>query len=236
MGDRTVAGPPMLLAVAHGTREPAGVATIEELLDRVRALRPGIVVRSAYLEVARPSVEAVVSNVTGPVVVVPLLLATGYHATADIPRAVAHSPAADVRIGRVLGPDPLLAEALRDRLREAGWRPLDAVVLGAAGSSDPAAAAATEAQARLLAGLLAQPVVAGYASASSPRVPAAVAEVRAAGADRVAVASYLLAAGHFHSQLGAAGADVLTDPLGSHRSVARLVLVRYDEARRRTVR
>jgi sirohydrochlorin ferrochelatase len=227
---------PTLVAVAHGTRDPAGVATVEALLRRVRALRPGLAARLAYLEVAPPSVGDSVTGITGSMVVLPLLLASGYHAGTDIPRSVAGAgvgaAADDVRIGAVLGPHPLLAQALLDRLRQAGWRRGDAVVLGAAGSSDPATARATEAQATLLGDLVGTRVVPAYASAAAPSAEDAVAGLRAAGAARVALASYLLAPGHFQSRLAAAGADVLSDPLGSHEAVARLVLARYDDALR----
>jgi hypothetical protein len=37
-----------LLAVGHGTRDPAGVATIRALLDRVRAMRPGLTVAESH--------------------------------------------------------------------------------------------------------------------------------------------------------------------------------------------
>jgi sirohydrochlorin ferrochelatase len=57
----------------------------------------------------------------------------------------------------------------------------------------------------------------------------AVAELRAGGAGKVAVASYLLAPGHFQMVLRAAGADLVSEPLGNHAAVARLVLARYDE-------
>jgi sirohydrochlorin ferrochelatase len=228
-------GAPTLVAVAHGTRDPDGAATVEALLKQVRALRPGLATRAAYLEVAPPSLGDAVQNITGPVVVLPLLLAGGYHATVDIPRMVATiraaTPAVEVRIGAVLGPHPLLAEALGDRLREAGWRHGEAIVLAAAGSSDPAAVTATEAQAGLLADLVGGPVVPGYASAVAPSVPDAVADLRSAGVERVAVASYLLAPGHFQSLLAAAAGDVLSEPLGSHEAVARLVLARYEAAR-----
>jgi len=228
-------GGPTLVAVAHGTRDPDGIGAVEALLDRVRELRPGLAVRAAYLEIALPSVEVTVTKLTGPLVVVPLLLASGYHATVDIPSAVAagrRDPAdGEVRIGAALGPHPLLARALLDRLRAAGWRHGDPVVLGAAGSADPAAATSTAAQARLLGALVGAPVLAAYASAAAPSVPEAIGTLRAAGADRIALASYLLAPGHFQARLAAAGADLLSDPLGRHDAVARVVLARYDEAR-----
>jgi sirohydrochlorin ferrochelatase len=228
---RSAAGrDPVLIAVAHGSRDPEAARTVEAILHRVRALRPGLTARAAYLEIVSPALTTALTDEPGPVVALPLLLSTGYHAGVDLPAAVA-ATRPDAIVGRVLGPHPLLAEALHDRLRQAGWRPGDAVVLAAAGSGDPAAATATETQARLLAARIDTPVTLGYASARDPSVPAAVSAARRTGMTRVTVASYLLAPGVFQTGLGAAGADLVSDPLGSHDAVVRLILLRYDEAR-----
>ena len=58
-----------------------------------------------------------------------------------------------------------------------------------------------------------------------------VARVRRQGAERVAVASYLLADGLFQDRLYTCGADVVTDPLGRHPGVAKLVAHRFRTAR-----
>jgi sirohydrochlorin ferrochelatase len=220
---------PVLIAIAHGSRDPAAAVTIEAVLARARALRPGLTARAAYLEIVPPAVTAALAGELGPVVALPLLLSTGYHAAVDIPAAVA-ATRPDATVGAVLGPHPLLAEALSDRLRDAGWRPADAVVLAAAGSADPAAAVATEAQARLLGARIGTPVTVGYVSAREPSVAAAVATARQSGMTRVTVASYLLAPGLFQASLAVAGADLVTAPLGDHDGVVRLLLHRYDEA------
>ncbi|MES9609315.1 CbiX/SirB N-terminal domain-containing protein, partial [Actinomadura sp. NPDC000929] len=133
--------PPALLAVAHGTRDPAGPAVVRALLDRVRAMRPGLRVAEAYGELSEPSLEEAAEGLRGvPVVVVPLLLARGYHALVDVPgRAGRLLPGAVT--SRPLGPDALLAGALAARLAEEDRISpdrRDAVVLGAAGSADPA--------------------------------------------------------------------------------------------------
>jgi sirohydrochlorin ferrochelatase len=61
-------------------------------------------------------------------------------------------------------------------------------------------------------------------------VPDAVAAARAAGAERVVVAAYLLAPGHFADRLAAAGADAVTAPLLPDDRVAAVLLDRYDTA------
>jgi len=101
------------------------------------------------------------------------------------------------------------------------------VVLAAAGSSDPEAAAQVAAQADLLADALDVPVVAAFAAAGRPTVAEAVAGLRARTGGPVAVATYLLAPGQFHDRLGESGADWVTAPLGAHPAVAALVIDRY---------
>jgi hypothetical protein len=61
-------------------------------------------------------------------------------------------------------------------------------------------------------------------------VPEAVAEARRAGARRVVLAAYLLAPGHFHDKLTAAGADAVTAPLLPDERIAAVLLDRYDAA------
>ncbi|MEW2358513.1 CbiX/SirB N-terminal domain-containing protein [Spirillospora sp. NPDC029432] len=239
-----VDGVPTLVAVAHGTRDPAGPAVVRALLERVRVLRPWLPVREAYAELAAPSLEEAVRAVEGPVVAVPLMLGRGYHALVDVPGRIER-----VRPGAVvaapLGPHALLAAALAARLGAAGgpWpgggdappgggppRGADAVVLGAAGSSDPAGLDDVRVAARLLARRLRRPVPYGFVAAGGPVLADVVAERRRRGAGRVLVASYLLAPGFFHGRMRAAGADAVSAPIGAHDALARLVLRRFDEA------
>ena len=138
----------------------------------------------------------------------PLLLSTGYHLTTDIAGAATAIDTAITsgvtlapRVAGPLGPDPLLVTALSGRLAEAGVPGSAPVVLAAAGSSDPEAADQVQAQADLLAAERGAPVAVGYAAAGQPTVQAAVADLRAQTGGAVAVASYLLAPGHFHDRL-----------------------------------
>ncbi|MFI6519467.1 sirohydrochlorin chelatase [Spirillospora sp. NPDC050679] len=220
-------GAPTLLAVAHGTRHPAGPETVRALLDRVRVLRPWLRVVESYGELAEPVLETALRGVDGPVVAVPLLLGRGYHALVDFPGRVERW-CPDSVTARPLGPHALLAAAMADRLQ---GRPADAVVLGAAGSSDPAGQADVQAAARLLSRRLRRPVPWGLVAADGPALADVVAEQRRRGARRVAVASYVLAPGMFHDRMKACGADAVADPIGAHGALARLVLRRFDEAR-----
>jgi sirohydrochlorin ferrochelatase len=226
---------PVLVGCAHGTRGAAGRRTVADVLLAVRAERPGLDVEAAFVDVQAPAVADVVARLAAAgrrSVVVPLLLSPGYHVNVDIARAV--SPVAGAVAADPLGPDDRLAELLAERLRDAGAGPRDGVVLAAAGSSDPASAAATGRAVALLQERWEGAVVAGYGASAAPSVAQAVSELRSAGVARVAVAAYLLAPGHFHDCLARAGADVVTDPLcgpgAPDDRVVRIVLDRYDAA------
>ncbi|QFZ16824.1 sirohydrochlorin chelatase [Saccharothrix syringae] len=213
-----------LVLVAHGTRDPAGAAVVEEIAALVRARLGGVDVRVAYADVRQPDVTSVLSAVEGPAVVVPAFLAAGYHVRVDIPAQVAASGHPDATITAPIG--PALVPALLSRLTEAGWRPGDSVVLAAAGSSDARALADVRAVATALSRRVG-PVTVGYAATATPHVSEVVARARG----RVAVASWLLAPGLFHRAVAASGAAVVAAPIGAHLRVVEAVLLRYYEAR-----
>jgi sirohydrochlorin ferrochelatase len=215
---------PTLLAVAHGSRDPAAQDAVGALVEQVRRLAPALAVRAAFVQHAEPSLASGLAAAGSKVVVVPLLLSTGYHLTVDISSA---ATAAGARLAAPLGPHPGLATALAGQLTTAGAPAGTPVVLAAAGSSDPKAAADVELQAELLADLRGAEVIASYASAGWPTVHDAVAKLRARTGKPVAVATYLLSPGHFHDRLQQAGAAWVSPPLGSHPAVAALVLHRY---------
>ena len=224
---------PVLLAVAHGSRNPAAQQTIGALARQVRRLAPVLDVRVAFVQHAEPALPDELATAGPNTIVVPLLLSTGYHLTTDIAGAAA---TAGAQVADPLGPDTLLVTALAGRLAEAGVPDRTPVVLAAAGSADPAAADDARRQAGLLAERLDAPVTAAFASAARPRVSDAVASLRARTGRPVAVATYLLAPGHFHDQLQRAGARWVTAPLGAHPAVAGLVIDRYRAASRRPAR
>jgi sirohydrochlorin ferrochelatase len=226
---------PPLVAVAHGSRDPAAASATRSLLAAVRRERPGLSVLAAYLDHEQPRLADLARTQRGPFVVVPLLLGAAYHSRVDIPEALApaEGQVALAVQADVLGPDPLLLAALERRLSEAGVPPGDpgtAVVLAAAGSTDESSIAAVRALADQWRAAGWWDVLAAFASATTPSVPDAVAELRAAGAPRVAVASYLLFPGLFADALADAGADVTAAPLTDAPEIVQLVLTRYDDA------
>jgi sirohydrochlorin ferrochelatase len=229
-----------LVAVAHGSRDPRAAATVEELLGLVRR-RSGLRVMTSYLDHAPPApgqvLGALAAEGVGEAVVLPLLLTSAYHSKTDIPGALADvgraHPWLRVRYGATLGPHPLMAAALERRLAEADVTPDPgtALVLAAAGSSDPSANATISAIARRWRGW--RRVVPAYASAARPTPAEAVRALREAGAPRVAVASYFLAPGHFADKVReeslAAGAEAVSAALGAAPELAEIIIQRHDE-------
>ena len=245
-------------------RAAATVGALLDLVCRraAGAGYPGLDVRAAYLGHAAPTLGQALGALDGEAVVLPLLLTAAYHSKTDIPKALHEArstqPRLDITYGRPLGPHPLLLRALDRRLAEAlqdadaqnagqNAGPEDtsageavppgetAVVLAAAGSSDPAAnAVISDLAARWQSARGWRAVVPAYASAASPTPPEAVAAARRAGARRVLVASYLLSPGIFADQIRgdclAAGATVVSAVLGAAPEVADVVLGRYAES------
>lgn len=222
-----------LLLVAHGTRDPAGAVVTEAVAEQVRGLL-GVPVAVSYADVRQPTPAEALAELPGPVVAVPMFLAAGYHVRVDVPAQIAATGRADVLLAETFGPDPALVGAAADRLRAAGMRDGDAVVLAVVGSTDPCAQADGATAARRLARQLRAPVTLATVAMGGPRVAEAVAQLRADGAQRVAVASWLLAPGLFQRALAASGADVVAEPLATHDAVARLVVARYTAALART--
>ena len=198
-----------LVLCAHGTRSDTGRAAVRALVDRVAAVWPGPV-EEAYVDVHGPTLGSVLRP---GATVVPLLLSPGHHTEVDI--AGAASTIGRVHVTPPLGPSTRLVTLLHQRLVVAGLCPGDAVVLAASGSSRPEAAEAVARTAEDLSLVLGRPVAVAAAgeSASLPSVTDVVAGLRAEGARRVVVASYLLAPGVFHERLRHSGADAVTSPL-----------------------
>jgi len=233
---------PVLLAVAHGTAHRAGIAELESLTARVRALAPDVPVRLAFVDHEPPSVNRALAELAGAgaaVAAIPLLLTAASHSKGDIAGSVrlarSEHPGFRVVYGRPLGADPLLLSVLSDRLAAVDAEPSTAVVLAAAGAADPDANAEIYRAARLLWEYRGggAPVEVAYASATTPTVAEAIGRLRRLGHHDIVVAPYFLAPGRLPSSVGAvagaAGARV-AGVLGAHDDVARLLLARYTEA------
>ncbi len=234
---------PALVALAHGSRDRRSAATINALVAEVRSLRPDLRIEVAFLDLSKPAFGTVVDKLVRAgfeeIVVVPLLLTDAYHAKVDVPSAVAEQAARheglQIRATNILGMEPSFLEVLdvrmREALKEARCRELDALVLAAAGSSDPLANQAVTRLARLWGAHHKLPVKAAYASTTPPATGEAVRAFRAEGRRHIAVASLFLAPGFLPDRAAElareAGAVAVSAPLGAHPELARTILARY---------
>ncbi|MFC4942175.1 sirohydrochlorin chelatase [Pseudonocardia sp. GCM10023141] len=235
---------PPLIAVAHGSRDPRSAATVAALMQEVRAQRPDLDVRLAFLDLNAPRLPDVIAGVAADehrrAVVVPLLLGHAFHARVDVPgevrRAAHRHPLLDIGVAEVLGGDDRLEDAALDRL--AAVTPLHdprlGVVLAAIGSSHaPANAAVARIAGRWTRRFGWAGAAVGYATANGPSVADTIATLRRDGARRVAVAPWILAPGLLPDRIDRAAADhsvPVAAPLGTHPLVAATVLGRYDDA------
>jgi sirohydrochlorin ferrochelatase len=233
---------PALVALAHGSRDPRSAATITALVDAVRSMRPDLKVERAFLDLSKPSLDTVIDRLSRKheeIVVVPLLLTEAYHAKVDVPSAIAAAqarhPEVRIRATPILGLEARFLEVLDLRMREAlasaRARELDALVLAAAGSSDPLANQSVARLARLWGSHHKLPVTAAFASTSPPATGEAVRAFRKEGRRHIAVASLFLAPGFLPDRAAElaleAGAVAVSEPLGAHSEIARTVLARY---------
>lgn len=116
---------PVLLACSHGTDNPTGQRVVSSVLDQVRVLLPDVEVIETYVDVQFPQIDTVILEVPHhrDVIVVPVLLSAGYHVHHDIAQAVAArneatGPRSQAVATPALGPHPLLADLVVDRLRQ----------------------------------------------------------------------------------------------------------------------
>ncbi len=234
---------PALVALAHGSRDPRSAASVRALVDEVRRMRPDLRIEPAFLELSKPTFATVADKLVRAgfeeIVVVPLLLSEAYHAKVDVPTVIAEAtsghPGLQVRATSVLGLETAFLDVLDRRLREAltdaRVRELDALVLAAAGTSDPLATQSVNRLARMWAARHKLPVMAAFASTSPPATGEAVRAFRGQGRRHIAVGSLFLSPGLLHDRAAElaveAGAVAVSQPFGPDPEVARTVLARY---------
>lgn len=251
--------PPALLLVGHGTRCLPGARQFESFVARVAARMASHGVRSAggLIELAPPPLTEAAADLVADghhdVIAVPLMLFAAGHAKGDIPAALTREterfPGLAYSYAAVLGPDPLVLEALVERLDEA-MADTDGegvfVVLVGRGSTDPDANSEVARTARLLLedshrrGWSLGGVEPAFVSLAEPSVPAALERCHLLGARRVVVLPLFMFTGVLprridrearewaaeHSGVSVTCADVL----GDCEQLARVVEQRYLQA------
>lgn len=233
---------PALVALANGSRDQRSARTVTALVDEVKSQRPDLRVEKAYLERSRPEFQKVVDRLVRAgfeeIVVVPLLLCdppSGRVAADAVAEATDRHPHLRIRVTATLGLEACFLEVLdvrmREALKESRVRELDALVLAAAGSTDPLANQAVARLARLWGTHHKLPVTAAYAASAPPATGEAVRTFRGEGRRHIAVASLFLTPGPLVDRATElaleAGAIAVSEPMGAHPEVARTVLARY---------
>ncbi|MFI0483181.1 sirohydrochlorin chelatase [Actinomadura sp. 9N215] len=246
-------GSPTLVLAVPGPARPAAAEPAAELARLVELEHTGQPARVGYLEGEEANLRTVLAGLRPDpddpdelaAVVVPL--STGPDPALDAalddavraataggpPHAVAAEP---------LGPHPLIAEALHDRLADAGLARADRIrlmtmVTAASGvivatPGDATAVRQAEVTGVLLASRLAAPVFTASLN-DEASVKAAAEQLRAAGATSIALAPHVVGPEPDTDRVPSAAATVgcaYSAPLGAHPAVARLAALRYVEA------
>ncbi len=259
-------GAPALVLAVPGTPSSATRGLADEVISIARSELPGLDARVGHLDgddAEYTSLSAVlvraaeertarfeqaraagldVKEPDGPVaVVVPLLAGPDNALLRRVRQAVMDSRIA-AELTDVLGPHPLLAEALHVRLSEAGLAradrarlftvatAADGIILASVGGGEAVQAAGITGM--LLAARLAVPVIA--AALDEEGSIAAVAEqLRSSGSQQLALAPYLIGPEIEVSVLEAAAKEAecaTAEPLGAYPAIGKLALAKYTTA------
>jgi sirohydrochlorin ferrochelatase len=240
---------PVLVLAVPGRGRGADADLADQIVEATAESCPGVDIRVGYLSSAEESLASAL--VFGPAragarsaplaVVVPLL--AGSHPIFDVQMATITSQArAPVMLATHLGPHPLLAGALHDRLSEVGLaranraRGLN-IAAGANGvlvvaDRGPQSVNDAGVTAVLLAARLAVPVVPASLG-DSDSITSALERLREAGTTHPAIAPCVIGPETNPSEFSHLSEAIdapCAAPLGSHAAVAQLVAIRYGEA------
>ncbi|MGI5400597.1 sirohydrochlorin chelatase [Streptomyces sp. CA-135486] len=256
-------GAPALVLAVPGAPAPATRSLAEEVISIARSELPGLEVGIGYLDgddAEYPTLEGVLAHTAarrteryeiaraagrdvaapeGPAaVVVPLLAGPDNALMRRIRHAVMDSRAA-AELTDVLGPHPLLAEALHVRLSEAGLAradrarlftvatAADGIILATVGGDEAVQAAGITGM--LLAARLAVPVMAA-ALDQEGAVGAIADQLRGSGSVQLALAPYLVGPELPEGLLDAAAKEAgcaAAEALGAYPAIGKLVLSQY---------
>ncbi|MFE3166390.1 sirohydrochlorin chelatase [Streptomyces sp. NPDC059224] len=258
---------PALVLAVPGTPSAATRGLAEEVVSIARSELPGLDARIGYLDgddAEFPTLQSVLAGAAeertaryeqavaagvegvkmpdGPVaVVVPLLAGPDSALLRQVRQAVMESRiAADLT--DVLGPHPLLAEALHVRLSEAGLAradrarlftvatAADGIILASVGGEEAVQAAGITGM--LLAARLAVPVMAA-ALDQEGSISSIAEQLRASGSQQLALAPYLIGPEIDGDLLAAAAEEAgcaTAEPLGPYPAIGKLALAKYTTA------
>ncbi len=218
-----------LVGLAHGSRQAEGTRAVEQLMTLVGSTGD-VDARPAFLDLAAPDLTttaaALVATGHRRAVVVPLLFTVAFHATVDVPEAVAEATAAtglELVVADILGTGEDTLDLLRASLASGSVPDEHDVLLYAVGSSNEGANAAVHDLAARLGRHRRGRVRAAFAT-TDPRSAAVLPEL----GDPVALLPLFLSPGLLLRPLEALAAErgwTLLPPLGD--LAAPLVLRRH---------
>lgn len=244
----------MLVLAVPGTPTAAALSLAEEVVSIARSELSGLDPRIAFVDGEEgdqdefPGLRGILDQVAADrpgedtsAVVVPLLAGPEASVLRRIRQAIADSKA-QVELTDVLGPHPLLAEAVHVRLSEAGLAradrarlftvatAADGIILATVGGEEAAQAAGVTGL--LLAARLAVPVLAA-ALDEDGAIASAAEQLRSSGSTTLALAPYLIgpeiAPQLLHTAAAEAGCSG-ADALGPYPAVGKLVVTQYAAA------
>ncbi|GAA5009116.1 hypothetical protein GCM10023335_28190 [Streptomyces siamensis] len=258
-------GAPALVLAVPGTPSAATRSLAEEVVSIARSELPGLDARIGYLDGDDefPTLQSVLTHAAeertarfeqaraagadvaepdGPVaVVVPLLAGPDNALLRRVRQAVMESRVA-ADLTDVLGPHPLLAEALHVRLSEAGLAradrarlftvatAADGIILASVGGEEAVQAAGITGM--LLAARLAVPVMAAALDVEGA-IAATAEQLRGSGSQQLALAPYLIGPELDAGLLDAAAKEAgcaAAEALGPYPAIGKLALAKYTTA------
>ena len=118
--------PTAILLISHGSRHDPANEDLRQMAAELGAMDDYPIVEPAFLELAAPEIptagDRCVERGAGRVLMVPYFLSTGVHLVRDLTAArdalIARHPGVSFLLGRPLGPNVLLQELVKERVRE----------------------------------------------------------------------------------------------------------------------
>ena len=117
-----------VVLLGHGSIRESANVEVRAMWAMMQEQLPDLDIRGSFVEVAEPALEQVIEQLANEeveqIVIVPMFLTRGNHLSNGIPRILdamtEKYPNIKIDLTQHLGADPLLAEIIKNRLREAG--------------------------------------------------------------------------------------------------------------------
>ena len=117
-----------VVLLGHGSIRESANVEVRAMWAMMQEQLPDLDIRGSFVEVAEPALEQVIEQLANEeveqIVIVPMFLTRGNHLSNGIPRILdamtEKYPNIKIDLTKHLGADPLLAEIIKNRLREAG--------------------------------------------------------------------------------------------------------------------